>query len=92
MNWRAPARLLVALAVGDSPLVFDRYRVATITLDQAYTDETELVARLEALLGGRIHRIKVRRVDLVEATTIVEARYELPNARQGAVIRAAGRL
>ena len=33
---------------------------------------------LEALLGGRVHRIKVRRVDLVEATTTVEVRYELP--------------
>jgi hypothetical protein len=93
--WLAPALMLavlVALAIGDSPLVFDRYRVATITLDQAYTDETELVARLEALLGARIHRIKVRRVDLVEATTIVEARYELPNATHGAVVPAAGRL
>jgi hypothetical protein len=93
--WLAPSLMLgvlVALGIGDSALVFDRYRVATITLDQAYTDETELIARLEALLGARIHRIKVRRVDLVEATTVVEARYELPNARQGAVVRAAGRL
>jgi hypothetical protein len=92
--WLAPAlmlAILVALAIGDSALVFDRYRVATITLEQAYTDETELIGRLEALLGARVHRIKVRRVDLVEATTVGEVRYELPSARDRAVVPAAGR-
>ena len=78
--WLAPALMgavLVALAIGDSPRLFARYRVQSMTLDVAYTDEALLVARLEELLGARVHRVKVRRVDLVEATTTVEVRYEL---------------
>jgi hypothetical protein len=78
--WLAPALMvavLAALAIGDSPLLFSRYRVQTLTLDVAYTDEARLIARIEELLGARVHRVKVRRVDLVEATTLVEARYEL---------------
>jgi hypothetical protein len=79
--WLAPVlmgAILVALFVGDGPWLYSRYRVQSITLDSAYTDERLLVARLEELLGARVHRIKVRRVDLVEATTTVEVRYELP--------------
>lgn len=82
-EWLSPslmAAVLVALLVGDHPALFARYRVQTVTLDAAYADERALIERLEALLGARIHRIKVRRVDLVEATTVVEARYELVQA------------
>jgi hypothetical protein len=78
--WLAPSlmvAILGALFVGDHPSLFDQYRVQTVTLDAAYTDEPTMIARLEELLGARVHRIKVRRVDLVEATTVVEARYEL---------------
>ena len=78
--WLAPtlmAAVLLAVFLGDSPLLFSRYRIQTLTLDAVYTDEGTLIARLEELLGARVHRIKVRRADLVEATTVVEARYEL---------------
>ena len=51
-----------------------------MTLDDAYTDERALVAQLEQLLGARVHRVKVRRVDLVEATTTVEVRLALLDA------------
>jgi len=81
--WLAPALMgavLVALAVGDSARLFARYRVQSMVLDVAYTDERLLITRLEALLGARVHRVKVRRVDLVEATTTVEVRYELLDA------------
>ncbi|MGZ8705555.1 MAG: DUF4956 domain-containing protein [Aeromicrobium sp.] len=91
--WLAPSlmvAILGALFVGDHPNLFDQYRVQTVTLDAAYTDEPTMIARLEELLGARVHRIKVRRVDLVEATTVVEARYELLPAGQpvppGAVV------
>jgi len=79
-TWLAPALMaavLVALAIGDSGRLFSRYRVQSMVLDAAYTDERFLVTRLETLLGARVHRVKVRRVDLVEATTTVEVRYEL---------------
>ncbi|HUF07198.1 MAG TPA: DUF4956 domain-containing protein [Candidatus Binatia bacterium] len=78
--WLAPTLMgavLLAVFLGDSPLLFSRYRIQTLTLDAVYTDERTLIARLEELLGARVHRIKVRRADLVEATTVVEARYEL---------------
>ena len=81
--WLAPAlmgAILVALAIGDSARLFARYRVQSMILDVAYTDERLLIARLESLLGARVHRVKVRRVDLVEATTTVEVRYELLDA------------
>ena len=84
--WLGPLLMLgvlVALAVGDHPRLFDRYRVQTMTLDAAYTDERLLIERLEALLGARVHRISVRRVDLVEATTVVEVRFEVPFGRHG---------
>ena len=87
--WLSPAlmaAILTALAVGDSPSLFARYRVEAVTLDAAYTDELELIGRLEDMLGARVHRIKVRRVNLVEATTTVEVRYELlPEAEPRAV-------
>jgi hypothetical protein len=82
-GWLSPALMgviLAALFVGDSPSLFARYRVQSMTLDATYTDERDLIARLEDLLGGRVHRIKVRRVDLVEATTTVEVRFELTEA------------
>ncbi len=78
--WLGPALMaliLGALAVGDSSALFARYRVETLRLESAYTDERELIDRLEEMLSARVHRIKVRRVDLVEATTTVEVRYEL---------------
>jgi hypothetical protein len=90
--WLAPALMLAVLAVlfiGDSPMLFARYRVQTLTLDSSYTDERLLVARLEELLGARVHRIKVRRVDLVEATTTVEVRYELPATEAEPAVRLA---
>lgn len=91
--WIAPALMgtvLAALFVGDSPRLFARYRVQTMTLDSSYTDEQLLVARLEELLGAKVHRVKVRRVDLVEATTTVEVRYELaaPATEPTSLVRA----
>ena len=77
--WLAPTLMvavLVALFVGDHPRLFSRYRVQVVTLDAAYPDESELIGRLEQLLDARIHRVAVRRIDLVEATTVVEVRYE----------------
>ncbi len=71
------AVILVGLYVVDHPRLFARYRVQAMLLDAAWTDEVALVARLEELLGARVHHIKIRRVDLVEATTSLEVRYEL---------------
>ena len=91
-DWLAPAlmaALLVAILVGDHPRLFARYRVQTVTLDQAIPDETELVERLERLLGARVRGVAVRRLDLVEDTTVVEVRFQLPASGAGAETRRA---
>lgn len=78
--WLGPALMvavLVALLVGDHPLLYEGHRVQTLVLDAAYTDEALIRAHVEELLGAEVHWLKVRRLDLVEATTVVEARYEL---------------
>jgi uncharacterized protein DUF4956 len=80
-DWLAPAlmgALLVAVYVGDHPRLFPRYRVEDVILDVAYTDEAALVHRLETMFVARVHRVSVRRVDLVNDTTNVEVRFELP--------------
>ena len=70
--------ILLALYIGDHPRLFQRHRSQRLTLDAAYTDEDEIVDVVERLLGATVHRITVRRVDLVDHTTTVDVRYELP--------------
>lgn len=71
------ALILVTIAVGDHPRLLRRYRSQTIVLDQAFGDETALVAHLERLLGARVHAASVQRLDLVNDTTWVDVRYSL---------------
>lgn len=78
-TWLSPAlmaAIVLAVFVGDHPRLFGRYRHTTMTLDEAFTDESALVARLEALLGARVHGVDIRRVDLVQDTTLVDVRYQ----------------
>lgn len=85
-EWIGPLLMVVILAalfVVDHPRLLSRYRVQAMTLDAAWTDEEALVAHLEALLGARVHHLTVRRVDMVEATTNLEVRYELPPRTPG---------
>lgn len=84
--WIGPVLMVVVvggLFLVDHPRLFARYRVQAMTLDAAWTDEAALVAHVEELLSARVHHLKVRRVDLVEATTTIEVRYELPAIRAG---------
>lgn len=78
--WLSPvlmASLLIALFIGDHPRLFQSLRSQVVTLDRAYTNEAELMQRLEELLGCRVHRMKVRRVNLVNDTTVVDVRYSV---------------
>ncbi len=78
--WIAPslmAAILAVMFVGDHPRLFARTRSRTITLDAAYPDEAELTERLEALLDADIRRVKVKRLNLVNDTTVVAVRYDL---------------
>lgn len=79
-TWLSPtmmALLLLALFVGDHPTLFGSYRSQRVTLDRAYSSEAALRDVLEEMLGARVHRVKVRDVDLVRDTTTVEVRYQL---------------
>jgi len=76
--WLTPvlmAAILVALFVGGHPKLFASARSLVVTLDHAIADEGELQERLETLLGGRVHRMKVRRLDMVNDTTVVDVRF-----------------
>lgn len=81
-QWLPPAlmaALLLAILIGDHPRLFASYRVHTVTLDQAIPDEAALLRRLETLLGGKVRSVAVRRLDLVNDTTVVEVRLQLPS-------------
>ena len=78
-EWLGPALMtviLVGLFLADHPRLFAHHRIHAMTLDGAWTDEAALVARLEEQLDGRVHLVKVRNIDFVEATTSVQVRYE----------------
>lgn len=86
-QWLTPAlmaALLVAVFIGDHPSLFRGYRVQVMTLDRAYPDEAEMQRSLTELLQARIYGTAVRRIDLVNDTTVVEVRYRLPADRRAA--------
>ncbi len=80
LPWHGPALmalLLVAVLAADHPRLLQRHRRQELVLDGAHVDEVALVARLEGLLGARVHGVNVQRVDLVDDTTWVDVRYEV---------------
>ena len=72
------ALLLGVIAVGDSPALFPRTRQQTMVLDTAVTDEAAARAMLGTLLGARIDRVTLRKVDLVSESTVCDVRFTLP--------------
>lgn len=92
--WMAPllmAAILIALYAGDHPSLFGGYRYQVVTLDAAYADEAAVIRRLEQMLSTRVHRLAVRKVDLVTDTTLVEVVHE-PRNPAGAVSSEPGAL
>lgn len=63
------------IAVADSPRLFKRDHQQTVLVDGAYTRQRELVAALEAAVGGTVRKVVVSRVDLVNDTTLVDVRW-----------------
>lgn len=79
-DWIAPAlmaAILCALFIADHPRLFANSRHQMVTLDAAFTDEAALTAHLETLLSGTVLRIKIKKIDLVTDTTVVDVRYRL---------------
>ena len=80
LDWLAPALMVTivgSLFITDNPRLFARSRQQTVTLDAVYTDEGELVARLEDVLAAKVNKVKVKRIDLVRDRTTVDVRYRI---------------
>jgi hypothetical protein len=78
--WLSPtlmAAIVLALFIGDHPLLFVRARHQTVVLDRAYSSESELVHALTALLDGDVLRVTVKKLDLVNDTTSVDVRFRV---------------
>jgi hypothetical protein len=69
--------ILVAMLVGDHPRLLRRYDHQVVVLDGAFGDRTALVARLEEVLGARVHGVTVQRLDLVDDVTVVDVRFQV---------------
>ena len=79
-DWLSPALMATMVAVmffADHPRLLSRYRQQIIMLDAAYTNEADLIRRLEGLLGADVRHIVVTRLDLVRDTTTVDVRYRI---------------
>lgn len=79
-SWVTPAlmvAIIVTLWAGDHPMLFARHRIQVINLDHAFTDEAQLIAHLEQMLDARVDRVIVRKVDLINDSTSVEARFRM---------------
>lgn len=78
--WVTPAlmaAILVTLFIADHPRLYRGVRSQTITLDAAYPDEQLAVNRLETLLGAEVTRLRVKKLDLVNDTTVVDVCFRL---------------
>ena len=71
------ALIVLVIAVGDHPRLFGSYRLQTIQLDTAYTDEAALTLALEGMLAARVHSVTVQHLDLINDSTLVEVRFQL---------------
>jgi hypothetical protein len=78
------ALIVVVIYLGDHPRLFRRYHMHVLVLDSAIADHGALLARLEQMLGARVHSVSVQQIDLVNDTTVVEVRYCLPPTKPGA--------
>ncbi len=52
-----------------------------MTLDVAYPDERDATRHLEQLLGAKVTRLRVRKLDLVHDTTLVDVCFTIPSPR-----------
>ena len=79
--WVTPAlmgAILVTLFIADHPRLFRGHRTQTVTLDAAYPDEEAAIGQLEALLGAEVTRLRIKKLDLVHDTTVVDVCFKIP--------------
>lgn len=69
------AVLLAVIAIGDHPGLFGRTRQQQMVLDRAFTDELAASRHLAGLLNADVQRLMIRKVDMVNDTTVVDVRF-----------------
>ncbi|WP_024285792.1 DUF4956 domain-containing protein [Cellulomonas sp. KRMCY2] len=74
------ALIVVVVLVVDHAPIHARARRQIIVLDTVVTDEAELAAHLERLLGATVMVAIVQSTDLVRDSMVVDVRYQLPDA------------
>ncbi|MBO1770442.1 DUF4956 domain-containing protein [Agrococcus sp. TF02-05] len=79
------ALVVAAMAVIDHPGLLAAHRQQMVRIDRAIVAETELVAHLEEILGGRVHRATVVELDLIDDSTLVDVRWSPTSAARLAV-------
>jgi hypothetical protein len=67
--------ILVVMAIVDHRRLLGRYQQQIVVLDTVVTDQGDLVARLEHLLGAKVHSARLLRIDLINDSTVVDVRY-----------------
>ncbi|WP_306814365.1 DUF4956 domain-containing protein [Actinomyces bowdenii] len=72
------ALVVASLWIGDHPALMRRHRHQVILLDRAISDERQLTEHLERTLGARVRYLEIQRLDLVNDTTQVDVRLQLP--------------
>ena len=72
------ALVVVVMFGAGHPRLLSRHRQQVMVLDSAFPDERALVAHLEGLLDARVHQVTVQRLDMVNDTTWVDVRFEVP--------------
>jgi hypothetical protein len=69
------ALLLVTMLVADSRVLRERARRLDVTLDTVHGEDAALVADLERRLGGRVLHHRIKDIDYVRNTMVVDVRY-----------------
>lgn len=67
--------LLAIIALGDHPSLFGRNRSHTLVLDRAVPDEHMAKALASQMLGARVDRLIMRKIDFVQDVTVCDVRY-----------------
>jgi hypothetical protein len=90
--WRNVALMgliLVVMAVVDHRRMLGRHQQQIVVLDSVAFNQQELVARLERLVGGKVHSARPLRVDMINDSTVVDVRYRGSPRRPAPAVRPA---
>ncbi len=83
-GWWPPVLMAVitlVVLVADHPRLLASHRHQVIVLDRAIPEGPVLRQRVADVLGAEVVSVSVRRLDLVNDSTLVDVRYRLPGSR-----------